>query len=244
MTPASRTVALAALLAAAACARPEVVVETGTPNLVVRLLPYDRNAILDSLRAVAPPEPRPSPALGERIRALEAAEAEWRRAESEWIALQDSVSAATARLRHARRQADADLVLRAAADRLGSLDARRREVKRARDRSFARFERLRGRDERGLDSLRLAHDAWTDAVHAPLPDRVRARLRSTRRAELTDTTGTDGLAVFRPRPGRWWVHARHTRTGRELQWNVPVEVGREEVRVRLRVRGKEVRGNR
>lgn len=80
-----KSLPLGAALLLAACADPEVVVEVvaagaegaapePVARLPVRLLPYDRETILDSLRAAAPPEPVIPPELRAQARADSLAE--------------------------------------------------------------------------------------------------------------------------------------------------------------------------
>ncbi len=144
----SRLVPLAALVGAlAACdAGPKVVVRAELPegpvsDLPVRLLPYDRDELLDSLRAAAKaPEPPVPPELVLQLQALEAGEGEAR-------ARGDT---ALARWRGERR------VLFARAD----------SVRRARqqwaDRAFARFDTLAAKRREAADQDEAADT--TDAA--------------------------------------------------------------------------------
>lgn len=88
----STSLATALLVSLAACSQPEVVIEAAVPptagaapgpvaGLPVRLLPYDRDAIIDSLtKEYGKPEPSIPPDLAAQRDSLRALEAVWRQA--------------------------------------------------------------------------------------------------------------------------------------------------------------------
>lgn len=222
------------LLGATACSQPRVSVDArlagesaaaGSPvrDLPIRLLPYDRAAILDSLRSDAKqPEPAPPPDLVAQQQAQDSAESLWRGARSEAAALSDSVQALRARLATLETGSAAyDATQR----EIGRVERRQGEVKLSADSAFARFTRLRRVTGPRVDSLRTARRAWAAATFSPLDSIALAKAKSRGHSEAVDTTGAEGEVVFRVPAGRWWVFARYAVSpDEELVWNLPVEV--------------------
>lgn len=106
----------ASVLGTAACSRPEVVVEARLPqpgeegtvalaNLPIRFLPYDRDAIFDSLEAAADePEPKIPPDILEAQQRVQDAQSEWREAEERWATVRDSLNQIGERLQQMQNQ--------------------------------------------------------------------------------------------------------------------------------------------
>ena len=96
-------VALFTPIVAAGCGSPEVVAEAAITDeatgerlalsdLPVRLLPYDRDAIFDSLQAAYPdPEPPIPQEILAQQQAVQQAQADWRAAEERWAIVRDSL---------------------------------------------------------------------------------------------------------------------------------------------------------
>jgi hypothetical protein len=213
----SAVLAAVMLVGLSACDRSEVVVETAVaetagaapspvPDLPVRLLPYDRDEIIDSLtRAYGKPEPAVPPDLAQQQDSLRGLEAEWRRLSA------GGSSAPTA----------------------GRLDPGADGVKQRLARLRPQIAALRRVVGARLDSLRAARREWAGAALADFDSLAEARASAADRREVADTTGADGTATFHVDEGRWWVYARYALPDEELYWNFPVEVAGKTTRVRL-----------
>jgi hypothetical protein len=72
------------------------------------------------------------------------------------------------------------------------------------------------------ESLRAAVRQWEDSTYRGYDSIVHGLSRG--REPVTDTTGADGWAHLRIKPGRWWIYARSwdaTDPNSEWYWNVP-----------------------
>ncbi|HEV2131876.1 MAG TPA: hypothetical protein VGR27_12265 [Longimicrobiaceae bacterium] len=212
-------------------------------DLPVRLLPYDRDAIFDSLEA-AYPEPQPAipQDILEQQQAVQTAQTEWRAAEERWGTVRDSLRTLANEMQRMQQQG-----LRGtpqytqAFRRFEQLEGEERQVRQRMDASFARFDEMQRTVLTRVDSVRTIREAWGDRAYAEFDQAVEARLQQTGREEYADTTNAEGLVRFRAPRGRWWVYARYTLPYEELYWNVPIEVDGDSVRVELRRENAEVR---
>lgn len=209
-------------------------------DLPVRLLPYDRDALFDSLEAAYP---EPEPAVPDSVLQLReqmlAAQAEWQRNETRWNEVRDSMRLVKEQLDQLSRASGQYRVLYREFDRL---EAEERSTNRAREAAFARMSSLQSRLAAQLEEIRLKRQAWEDEAFAPLDSIIPAMLKSLGREELADTTDASGMVRVKVPKGRWWVHARYTLPNEELYWNVPVEVaGGDPLVVQLTRQNAEVR---
>lgn len=235
-------------LGLAACSQPEVVVEAQMPqpgaeapvalaDLPVALLPYDRDAIFDSLTAAySEPEPQvPAEILQEQQRVQELQTA-WRQAEERWGTVRDSLRTISERLQQMQNQG-----LRTTPQynqlfqRFGSLEAEEQQVKQRSEAAFARFDQLQRATLSRADSIRVVQEAWAERAFADFPTIVQQRLAAAGvEEEIADTTNAQGVAVLRvPEGGRWWIYARYTLPYEELYWNLPVEVTGDSTAIQL-----------
>jgi hypothetical protein len=175
-------------------------------DLEIAVLPFDPDAILDSLAAAAP---RPRPIVGdleERIRTYHAPDADsLAAAAAPWRALRDSLVALADSLNTMGRGAAAYGRLfrrfREAQPRLAGLAARRDSVL---DRLIADQRALAERAGAAADSLR----AWEEVAFAPYPALAEAALARSGRAAFTVRTDSTGTARAELTAGRWWAVAR------------------------------------
>ncbi len=228
-------------LVLAACGQAEVTVnveveyvdpETGemdtrpAGDLVIQLVPFDRDAIFDSLTRAAPtPEPE-IPAELQIIRdSIQLAQAEWRDAETEWLARRE-------RLEQIRREMNqyspAEAPYRQLFFEFEEQEARHNAAERRKDTAFARFDRLQQAAFADLESFRVQMELWEDEAFADYGEVVAEKLAAARREIVTDTTNASGVANFRVSPGEWWVHARYRLPVDELYWNVRITAERGE----------------
>lgn len=230
----------------AACSSPEVVIEAALPqegaaepltlaDLPVRLLPYDRDAIFDSLaQAYGEPEPQIPPEILAAQEQVQQAQTEWRDAEERWNTVRDSL-----RTLSERTQSLASQGLRGtpqyqqAFQQFGRLEGEERQVKQRMDAAFTRFDQIQRQTLAQVDSVRVVREAWAERAFADYDQVVAARLQALGLEELADTTNANGMAVFRAPEGQWWVYARYTMPYEELYWNVPLELTGDSTHVRL-----------
>jgi hypothetical protein len=234
-----RFLVLVALLAplAAACGQPQVVAEAaiaaeGTGerlalgDLPIRLLPYDRDAIFDSLAAEYPePEPPIPPEILAQQQQVQEAQTQWRVAEERWAAVRDSLRTLSERLTQMQNQGLRGTPQYAQAfESFGTLEGEERQVNQQMQQAFARFDQLQQQTLAVTDSIQVQQDMWAEEAFADFNTVVAERLRVTGREEYADTTNAQGAASFRVPEGQWWVYGRYTLPYEELYWNVPIEV--------------------
>jgi hypothetical protein len=238
----------------AACGQPQLTVEAAIPtngdggtltlaDLPVRLLPYDRDVIFDSLEnAAAEPEPTIPPEILQQQQQVHEAQTQWRQAEERWNTVRDSLRTLATSMRTMEGQGlRATPQYRQAFERFGTLEGEERQVKQRMDNAFARFDQLQRTTLAQADSIRVVRDAWAERAFADYDRVVAARLKQMGRDEQADTTNSAGVATFRAPGGRWWVYARYTLPYEELYWNVPVEVGGDGAQIRLTRENAQIR---
>jgi hypothetical protein len=246
---------LFAVAVTAACERNQVAVDAALvdeqtqearplENLPVRLLPYDRDAIFDSLEAAYPePEPTiPPEMMVERDQIIQA-EREWRSSEDRWSTARDSLQALSRELDRMGQQG-----LRATPQyqqqfrQFERLESDARAAQQRSQAAFARYDQLQRTFLTRADSIRVVREQWADRAYADFDRVVNNRLRAAGREELADTSDASGVVRFRGVPrGRWWVYARYTLPFEELYWNLPIEVNADSVGVTLTRESAEAR---
>ena len=254
MKPVLALPAVILLLGTAACSKPEVVVEaeivlerTGESltlaDLPIRLLPYDRDAIFDSLAAAAEtPEPAITAEFQAQRDTVQAAKEYSDQAEARWGIVRDSLRALSELTQDlSRRNLRSTPQYRTAFQRFNTLDAEEDRVKQQMDAAFARFTQLQSATSGRADSLRVARETWADEAFRDFDQIVEARLEASGREELADTTGAGGMVSFEAAKGRWWVYSRYTLPYQELYWNIPIEVTGDSIHVRLTEENAELR---
>ena len=235
-------------LAAAACGGGSVVVtaEIEVPNpdgegmvvrpiadAVVELIPFDRDAIFDSLTTAFPtPEPQIPADLLEAQEAIATAQEEWRAAEAQWATLRDRLQSITEEMEGlARGEARYVTLFREFQDGEAQLEG----VERQKDRAFAAFTDLQEGYISRADSMRFEQEAWADEAFVDFWTIFDMKEREIGRKMVTDTTDVGGIAgPIEVGPGTWWVHARHELPFSVLYWNIPVTVeGKDPIQVML-----------
>jgi hypothetical protein len=208
----------------------------------VRLLPYDRDALFDSLSQAHPvPEPRIPDTIFQLQQQVIERQQEWQRAQARWGALRDSLETMSNRMRQMDRRSGEYFALfrefNALADEVERLD-------RQSNQAFQQFTSLQSRLTQDAREIQIQRELWAEEAFAPIDSIIQARLDARGGTELVDTTRANGVARFRNvRPGRWWVHARFDRQFDELYWNLPIEVerGGEDLEIRLTEQNAEAR---
>ena len=246
--------AAALLLGSTACSTPEVVVEaaivqesTGETralaDLPIRLLPYDRDAVFDSLEAAAatPEPPIPADLLAAQQTVREAQEAH-SQAEARWQTVRDSLrvlSEATQRLSQQNLRGTPQY--QQAYNAFNALDPQEGQLRAQAEAAFDRFTSLQEATIERADSVRVVREVWADEAFRDFQEVVDAHLARSGREELADTTNAAGVANFRAPAGQWWVYARYTLPYEELYWNLPVEVTGDGAQVQLTAENAERR---
>lgn len=209
-------------------------------DMPVYLLPYDRDAIFDSLEAAYPvPEPPIPDTLVALQAAISQANEELQRAENLWGTFRDSLQRLNDQMQSLSR---ASAQYRLMFDDFQALERELAAIERQRDAAFERFASLQSEFASQSQEVRAARAAWADDAFADVNAVIAAKLEEAKRDEVADTTAADGTVRVRVKPGRWWVHARHALPYDELYWNIPVDVARGEVvEVRLTRENAEVR---
>ncbi len=225
-------------LALAACGQGQVVVtaEMEVPNpdgegMVLRpiadtelqLIPFDRDAVFDSLAQAFPtPEPPIPEDLLAAQEAISAAQEEWRAAEAQWATRRDRLQAITDEMEGLSRGESRYVAL---FREFQDVESQLGRVERQKDQAFARFTELQEGYISRADSMRLIQEQWADEAFAPVNDVFALKLRGSGREIMFDTTDAAGAAAFTPvAKGQWWVHARHELPFSILYWNIPVTV--------------------
>jgi hypothetical protein len=231
------------LLGAGACGPAEVVVsmEIEVPNpdgdgtiqlslsdVEVQLLPYDRDAVFDSLTAASStPEPPVPPELLAAREEVQAAQAEWDASQRRWNLIRDTLQKLSSALeQYSRGEAQYLLLYREFQD----FDSQLGGVEGQMNQAFATFDSLQRGTIRQSDSVRIMQDNWADDAFADVGTIFRDKQIESGLDIAVDTTDASGVARgnLRVRPGPYWVHARYPMTYTELYWNVPVTVERGE----------------
>jgi len=240
---------LALLLGAGACGPAQVVVlieiEVDDPSgngmvsqplsdIEVRLVPYDRDAVFDSMTAAySTPEPEVPEALLAARADVQAAQERWDDAQRRWAILRDTLQRITATLEGLPRT-DAQYIM--LFREYNEFDTEYAAVERQVETAFARFDSLQQGTIRSSDSVRILQENWADDAFAEVSDVFRLKQSASGLDLAVDTTDASGVARtnLRVRPGRYWVSARYELTYSELYWNVPITVERgDPIEVRL-----------
>lgn len=217
---------------------------TGTvalSSLQVRLIPFDRDAVFDSLGQAYP---EPEPEIPDTIQALQdrviAAQTRWRDANTEWLQVRDSLQTLSDSL-SAMNQADPEYFV--LFQDFGDLEARVDGLEDDANDGFQEFTELQAQLNAQAREIELARRNWADEAFASVDSVFLARSEELGREMQYDTTSAQGVARFSGvKEGQWWVTARYERQFDELYWNLPIDVeSGEQVTVRLTEENAEVR---
>lgn len=246
-----RTVAfaLSLLLAAAACGPSEVVVtiEIEVPNpegegtvvralsdVEVQLIPFDRDAVFDSMTAAyGTPEPDVPQELIDRRQVVQEAQATWDETNRRWSTIRDTLQKLNDAMEgYSRGEARYVALFREWQEWEGQLGTAEQQVNQA----FAAFDSLQQGTIRESDSVRILQDNWADDAFADIGTVFADHARESGLDWVVDTTDASGVARrnLMVKPGTYWVHARYELPYTELYWNQMITVERgEPMTVRL-----------
>ena len=209
----------------------EGTVVTSLGDLEIRLFPFDRDAIFDSLTASAPrPEPPIPDSVLEAVNEVAAAQEEWRNAEARWGVLRDTLQAlGTALEGLSRGQAQYRLLFNDFQD----LEAEYNRLDRANAVAFNRFDDLQKASIVAEQEITLLREEWADEAFADVNQIMMMQTRESGLEILYDTTDASGVATLEVKDGAYWVVATYEKPYSELYWNYPVMIAGEMEPIRL-----------
>ena len=227
---------LIATLALGACGQGQVVVvveledgDGGEATLLedveVRLLPYDRDRVFDSLsQAASEPEPQIPPELLAARDEIAEAQREWSEAENEVGILRDTIAKLNDQLAQLdRAMNEYDRIFREVDPMHDQLEQRERD----RDALFERFNDLQTANIEQIRTIRIERDNWADQAYRDVGDVIDALVELSGLEQHWDTTGVEGATRIEDvAPGQYWVYARYELPYDELYWNVQITVER------------------
>lgn len=195
--------------------------EVPRAQLVIRLLPYDRDSIFTAMGAAADrPEPQPPEDLLVLRDSIAAAQDRWREAEAAWNDVRSELQQLSERMQGMDRSSNQYFE---AYERFDALDAQESRLGRAKDRYFQRFTELQSAYTARADSFRAVLTAWEDEVFADYGEIVDSLQEALGREDMYDTTDASGWAQFIAPKGRWYIHTRFKLPFEELYWSVPYD---------------------
>ncbi len=201
-------------------------------DLEVRMFPYDRDRIFDSLTAsAATPEPAIPDSVLDAQNEVAAAQQAWRDTEGRWNVLRDTLLTLTDELDQlSRGQARYRELFRDFED----LDEEYARVERQRDAAFEDFTSRQAASLAAAQETRLLREQWADEAYVDVGTVMDGHERASGLEVLYDTTDASGIAEFEARAGDYWVTARYELPYTLLYWNVPITVvGGEPAQLRL-----------
>ena len=208
-------------------------------DLEVQLLPYDRDAVFDSLAGeAAEPEPEIPADLLEAQNRVAEAQAEWQRLESEWSLLREDLLNLTSQM---ERLNPAEGQYRVMFMEFDEKEQRLVQVERQRDAAFEEFTSIQGSMIEQADQVRMLREMWGDDAFADYGTVVQFKTDVSGLDPVVDTTDASGSVVVGAADGQYWVHARWERSFDELYWNVPLTVEGEPVTFTLDESNAQVR---
>jgi hypothetical protein len=190
----------------------------------VEFLPFDRDAVFDSLTAAFDtPEPEIPQDLLDAQSEVAAAQQEWRDLEGQWGAIRERMQSINQQMEGLNR---GERRYRELFTEFGEQETRLGRVERQRDQAFRRFTDLQEAIIARQDSVRFLRETWADEAFASFFEIQQAKTRELGMDIMYDTTDAMGIASPELDPGLWWVHARQELPMQVLYWNIPITVER------------------
>lgn len=209
-------------------------------NLPVRLLPFDRDAVFDSLsRAFPEPEPEIPDSIFDLQQRVIDAQTEWQQAETRWGTLRDSLQTLADAMAGMDQSSGEYFAM---FQEFNDLETEVNRLESISNSAFQEFTELQQRLNAQSREIAIARQNWADEAFAPVDSIFSARYEALGLEERWDTTGAQGTVRFTGvKSGEWWINARYDRQFDELYWNVPIEVTGDEMTVELTEQNAEVR---
>lgn len=202
-------------------------------DLEIRLYPFDRDAVFDSLTAAASsPEPPIPDSLAAARDEVQRLQGEWQAARTQWQTIRDRLNEINGELEGMSRT-DARYVT--LFNEFQSVERNLGGAERAMNASFEDFDALQQAVIDQSEQISIQRNNWADDAFAAVGDVFNAKVAAAGRDILYDTTGAQGSTELIQLPaGTWWINARHELPFDELYWNIMVEVeGSEPIVIRL-----------
>ncbi|GMR12256.1 MAG: hypothetical protein BMS9Abin29_0445 [Gemmatimonadota bacterium] len=195
-------------------------------DLEIRLFPFDRDAVFDSLTQVASvPEPAIPDSVLEAQAQVQAAQARWRNLEARWNTLRDTLQTISDAMDGlSRGQARYRLLFNDFQD----IEDQYNRVERQRDQAFRDFTSLQEQSIAAADAIRIRRENWADEAFADIGLVIAAKLQASGKQIMYDTTDANGITQFEVPPGEWWASARYELPFTELYWNERIDLSRGE----------------
>jgi hypothetical protein len=211
-------------------------------SMEVRLFPFDRDVVFDSLaRGYPEPEPEIPDSIYDLQQRVIDTQREWQTANNRWAEVRDRLQSLSDTLRTMDQSSGEYFAL---FQEFGDLESEVNDLEDRADEAFEEFDVLLKRLNQQSQEIRLARQNWADEAFLDVDSIFEARTEMSGREVQYDTTGAEGIARFQNvAEGEWYVVARYDRQFDELYWNLPVTVqgGDEPTQVRLSEENAEVR---
>ena len=165
-------------------------------DLEIRMFPYDRDRVFDSLTAAAatPEPPIPDSVLDAQNQVAVAQQA-WRDTEARWNVLRDTLQTITDQLEGmSRGQAQYRALFRDFQD----LEGEYLTVERRRDAAFDNFTSLQSASMAAAEQIQALREQWADEAYADVGMVMDMHERATGLTTLYDTTDASGVAAEFP----------------------------------------------
>ena len=204
-----RLLVLLGLVALTACGQAELVVtaEMNQPgddgsqqmrplaDLEIQVLPYDRDAVFDSMTtAYATPEPPIPDSVLQAQEQVRTAQEEWRSAETRWQAGRDRLQAITTEMDGLTRGETRYAVL---FREFGDVEAEVARLERTMNSAFEEFDSLQKASLNAIEQACIMQANWADDVFAEVGEAISQRITATGRGIQVDTTDAQGIATCR-----------------------------------------------
>jgi len=228
---------VAAALALAACGPAELVVTaevdvqdptTGetvnrpVSDLEIQLLPFDRDAIFDSLASsFGTPEPAIPQDLLDAREEIAAAQQRWRQLENRWNTLRDTLQTITEAMDGLSR---GEARYRILFNDYNEFEGEYSRVERQMESAFNEFDSLQKANLEYAQQVRIQRENWADEAFSDVGTAWTEAVRTSGLQPAADTTDASGVARFELKPGQYWIHGRLEEVYTELYWNIPITV--------------------
>lgn len=194
--------------------------EIGRSQQIIRLLPYDRDAIFEMLaRQSSAPEPQPPEDLILLRDSVSVAREMWTEAEGIWNDMRSEMQSLSERMQRMDRSSEEYF---RAYRRFDELDVQVRRLDRAKNTYFDVFTDLQTQYRMRADSFNAVMEAWGDLAFERYGEIVDSIIE-VRGEELEDTADAAGWTNFLVPRGEWWVYTRAKLVFEELYWNLPYQ---------------------
>lgn len=209
-------------------------------SLPVRILPFDRDAVFDSLaQAYSEPEPQIPDSIFDLQQRVIESQTEWQQAETRWGTLRDSLQTLSNRMAGMDQSSGEYFAM---FQDFNDMESEVNRLERQSNAAFQEFTDLQERLNTQSREIAIARENWANEAFAPIDSIIGAKLEALGLEERWDTTGAQGVVRFTNVPtGQWWVNARYDQQFDELYWNVPVDVSSEPTQIELTEANAEVR---